>query len=100
MLNFKPKLKQLKKETNLEWNAELVSFGVYEYSCEYKNHKILLKSFAHLSPKFDGDDESYEVRWHLYVDNNFYGYIHSYKKIKEVVNGVDYENPRITSSIF
>ena len=56
------------------WVAERQGFGVYIYRGEWLGSAWEIRSYAHLSPGYDGDDESYAVRWHITKDGVPWGF--------------------------
>lgn len=47
------------------WTAERYGFGVYVYHGNWKGAKWKIQSFAHMAPRFDGDDDNFKVLWHI-----------------------------------
>lgn len=52
-----------------EWKAVQINFGTYEYHGLLLNDQYTIKSFAHFTPLFDGDDDSFTTLWHVYKNN-------------------------------
>lgn len=65
----KVSIKDLRKIPNTTWKAIKSNFGTYYYIGSYQNLALELKSYAYLSPRYDRDDDSFETKWVLYVDN-------------------------------
>ena len=57
------------------WVAERTgSFGNWRYSGSYGGAAWDVRSYAHLAPRYDGDDETFVVRWHIERNGVPWGY--------------------------
>ena len=56
------------------WRAIQVNFGTYWYEGEMVGSKWRVQSAAHMAPRYDGDDDTFVVRWHIYRDDKPVGY--------------------------
>lgn len=48
------------------WRAIQCGFGNYWYEGIIGNDTFEVKSYAHLAPRYDGDDDSFVIKWHTY----------------------------------
>lgn len=51
------------------WKTKQIAFGTYEYEGNWLGSVFKLKSFAHICPRYDGDDDNFVVKWHIYRDD-------------------------------
>ena len=63
------------------WSAHREGFSSYSYEGLVDGHLIKVYSRAHLAPQYDGDDDSFEVRWHVLVDGKEYWCIGSFDPV-------------------
>lgn len=56
------------------WTSERIGFGYFRYLGQVRGHDYTLQSYAHMAPRFDGDDESFVSRWHITRDGEPVGY--------------------------
>jgi hypothetical protein len=62
------------RQISESFQARQVNFGTYEYSGKFAGSNWLIKSFAHMAHLYDGDDENFVVRWHIYRDGKPVGW--------------------------
>ncbi len=64
---FKSEKGLIKKLRSLggEWTAKRKSFGTYSYHGKIDKDIYELNSYAHFTPRFDGDDDSFTAYWHI-----------------------------------
>ena len=57
-------IKELRKLGG-EWTVKRKSFGTYSYHGKIDGNTYELNSYAHFTPMFDGDDDSFTIYWHI-----------------------------------
>jgi len=62
------------RELGGEWKAERQNFGTYVYEGSWNGSKYEIRSYAHLAPQYEGDDETFSVYWHITKDGESFGY--------------------------
>lgn len=60
------------------WTAHRTGMGSWYYTGELDGHTYEVRGFAHLAPRFDGDDDSFELLWHTTRDGQPWGFATRY----------------------
>lgn len=60
------------------WEAHRNGMGSWYYTGSLNGHAYEIRAYAHLSPRFDGDDENFDVLWHTTRDGKAWGYATRY----------------------
>lgn len=61
-------IKDLRRIPNTSWKAAQTNFGTWAYNGTFKGKQLELISYAYSASMFDGDDDTFDIRWVLYVD--------------------------------
>lgn len=67
------------------WEAHRNGMGSWYYTGTLDGHAYEVRAYAHIAPRFDGDDEGFDVLWHTKRDGQSWGYATRYpvEQIKE-----------------
>ncbi len=61
-----------------EWLAHRNGMGAWFYTGSLDGHAYEVRSYAHFSPRYDGDDDNFTVLWHTTRDGVPWGCPTSY----------------------
>jgi hypothetical protein len=50
------------------WQPHRNGMGGWYYTGELEGHTYEVRAYAHFAPRFDGDDDSFEILWHTTRD--------------------------------
>lgn len=71
------KIRELRKLGGT-WEAHRNGMGSWFYTGTLNGHAYEIRAYAHHSPRFEGDDESFTVLWHTTRDGKPWGYATHY----------------------
>lgn len=57
-----------------KWKARLVSFGTHAYYGTLNGDEYEVRSYAHMAPQYDGDDETFQTLWHVTRNGEPFGH--------------------------
>lgn len=60
------------------WVAHRNGMGSFYYTGELNGHTYEVRAYSHFSPRFDGDDDSFIVLWHITRDGEPFGFATAY----------------------
>jgi len=60
------------------WEAHRNGMGSWYYTGTLDGHSYDVRAYAHFAPRFDGDDDGFEVLWHTTRDGKPWGYATRY----------------------
>lgn len=60
------------------WEAHRNGMGSWYYTGNLNGHAYEVRAYAHFAPRFDGDDEGFDVLWHTTRDGKPWGYATRY----------------------
>lgn len=55
------------------WEAHRNGMSSWSYTGDFQGHSYEVRAYAHIDPRFDGDDDSFTVLWHTYRDGKPWG---------------------------
>lgn len=61
-----------------DWTAHRNGLGRWYYTGTLHGHTYEIRAYAHFAPRYEGDDDNYEVLWHTTRDGVPWGYATRY----------------------